>query len=257
MENKNKNIAEQKSSQEKEIVVEIANMKKSFGSKNVLKDISFNIYRGENLVVLGKSGSGKSVMIKCIVALLEPDEGKTLVFGQNIFELKNKELNLMRKKIGFLFQSGALYDSMSVRENLAFPLRDSKDMSKDEISKLIEEALDDVGLADTIDKMPSELSGGMRKRLGLARTLILKPEIILYDEPTTGLDPITSKEISELILKVQKEHNTTSIIITHDIACAKLTANRMIVFKDGLISTEGTFAELEKSEDEWVRSFFE
>ena len=257
METKNNNIAEPKSSQEKEIVVEIANMKKSFGSKNVLKDISFNIYRGENLVVLGKSGSGKSVMIKCIVALLEPDEGKTLVFGQNIFELKNKELNLMRKKIGFLFQSGALYDSMSVRENLAFPLRDSKDMSKDEISKLIEEALDDVGLADTIDKMPSELSGGMRKRLGLARTLILKPEIILYDEPTTGLDPITSKEISELILKVQKEHNTTSIIITHDIACAKLTANRMIVFKDGLISTEGTFAELEKSEDEWVRSFFE
>lgn len=257
METKNNNIAEQKSSQEKEIVVEIKNMKKSFGSLNVLEDISFNIYRGENLVVLGKSGSGKSVMIKCIVALLEPDEGETIVFGKNIFDLKRKDLNLMRKKIGFLFQSGALYDSMSVRENLAFPLRDSKDISKDDITKLIEEALDDVGLEDTIDKMPAELSGGMRKRLGLARTLILKPEIILYDEPTTGLDPITSKEISELILKVQKDHNTTSIIITHDIACAKLTANRMVVFKDGLISTEGTFAELEKSDDEWVRSFFE
>lgn len=257
METKNNNIAEQKSSQEKEIVVEIKNMKKTFGSLNVLEDISFNIYRGENLVVLGKSGSGKSVMIKCIVALLEPDEGETIVFGKNIFDLKRKDLNLMRKKIGFLFQSGALYDSMSVRENLAFPLRDSKDISKDDITKLIEEALGDVGLEDTIDKMPAELSGGMRKRLGLARTLILKPEIILYDEPTTGLDPITSKEISELILKVQKDHNTTSIIITHDIACAKLTANRMIVFKDGLISTEGTFAELEKSDDEWVRSFFE
>lgn len=257
MKTKNNNITAPKSSQEKEIVIEIKNMKKSFGSLKVLEDISFNIYRGENLVVLGKSGSGKSVMIKCIVALLEPDEGETILFGQNIFDLKSKDLNLIRKKIGFLFQSGALYDSMSVRENLAFPLRDSKDISKDEITILIEEVLDNVGLEDTIDKMPAELSGGMRKRLGLARTLILKPEIILYDEPTTGLDPITTKEISELILKVQKEHNTTSIIITHDIACAKLTANRMIVFKDGLISTEGTFAELEKSNDDWVRSFFE
>ncbi len=252
-----KNITEPDKKQQNEIVVEIKDIKKSFGSNEVLKDISFNLIKGENLVVLGKSGSGKSVLIKCIVALLEPDEGDIIVFGKDIFSLKNKELNLMRKKIGFLFQSGALYDSMSVRENLAFPLRDSKGISKDEINKLIEEALEDVGLADTIDKMPSELSGGMRKRLGLARTLILKPEIILYDEPTTGLDPITSKEISELILKVQKEHNTTSVIITHDIACAKLTANRIIVFKDGVISTEGTFEELEKSEDEWVRSFFE
>lgn len=257
METVNKNIADSGKKQQNEIVVEIKDIKKSFGNNEVLKDISFNLIKGENLVVLGKSGSGKSVLIKCIVALLEPDEGDIIVFGENIFGLKNKELNLMRKKIGFLFQSGALYDSMSVRENLAFPLRDSKDIDKDEKNKLIEEALDDVGLSDTIDKMPSELSGGMRKRLGLARTLILKPEIILYDEPTTGLDPITSREISELILKVQKEHNTTSIIITHDIACAKLTANRIIVFKDGVISTEGTFEELEKSEDEWVRSFFE
>lgn len=257
METVNKNIADSGKKQQNEIVVEIKDIKKSFGNNEVLKDISFNLIKGENLVVLGKSGSGKSVLIKCIVALLEPDEGDIIVFGENIFGLKNKELNLMRKKIGFLFQSGALYDSMSVRENLAFPLRDSKDIDKDEKNKLIEEALDDVGLSDTIDKMPAELSGGMRKRLGLARTLILKPEIILYDEPTTGLDPITSKEISELILKVQKEHNTTSVIITHDIACAKLTANRIIVFKDGVISTEGTFEELEKSEDEWVRSFFE
>lgn len=257
MENEIKNIENSSPKQQIEKVVEISGMKKSFGDNHVLKDISFDLYKGENLVILGKSGSGKSVLIKCMVALLEPDEGDILVFGENIFDLKAKKLNILRKKIGFLFQSGALYDSMSVRENLAFPLRDSKDIKKSEISGLIEEALEDVGLSDTIDKMPSELSGGMRKRLGLARTLILKPEIMLYDEPTTGLDPITSKEISELILKVQKEHNTASIIITHDIACAKITANRMIVFKEGLISTEGTFEELEKSDDEWVRSFFE
>ncbi len=257
METIKENIDSSKNTQQKELVVEVENLKKSFGSNDVLIDISFKIYKGENLVIIGKSGSGKSVLIKCIVALLEPDAGKTIVFGENINELKNRELNLIRKKIGFLFQSGALYDSMSVRENLAFPLRDTKKLKQSEKNELIKEALENVGLADAIDKMPSELSGGMRKRLGLARTLILKPEIMLYDEPTTGLDPITSKEISELILEVQKKHNTTSIIITHDIACAKITANRIIVFKEGLISTEGTFEELEKSEDTWVRSFFE
>lgn len=245
------------SEQTKEVIVKVEHLKKSFGNNHVLKDINLSIFKGENLVVLGKSGSGKSVLIKCIVALLEPDDGKTIVFGKNIFELNNKELNLTRKKIGFLFQSGALYDSMTVRENLAFPLRYLNDINKDELTNLIEEALDNVGLADTIDKMPSELSGGMRKRLGLARTLILKPEIMLYDEPTTGLDPITSREISELIMLIQKKYNTTSIIITHDIACAKITANRMVVFKDGFISTEGTFEDLEKSDDAWVRSFFE
>jgi phospholipid/cholesterol/gamma-HCH transport system ATP-binding protein len=257
MKAKIKDTTDSKDVQQNDIVVEIEHLKKSFGNNHVLKDINFKIHRGENLVVIGKSGSGKSVLIKCLVALIEPDEGKLEILGKDIHGLNNKDLNIIRKKIGFLFQSGALYDSMTVRENLAFPLRDSKDISKDELNKLIVESLSNVGLEDAIDKMPSELSGGMRKRLGLARTLILKPEIMLYDEPTTGLDPITSKEISELILDIQKKHNTTSIIITHDIACAKITANRIIVFKDGLISTEGTFCELEKSEDKWVRSFFE
>ncbi len=238
-------------------VVEIEHLKKSFGEKKVLVDINLTIKKGENLVVLGKSGSGKSVLIKCLVGLINPDEGKIIILDENISELDNKALNAIRKKVGFLFQSGALYDSMSVRENLAFPLRDSKDLKKEEITKLIEEALNNVGLLDSIDKNPSELSGGMRKRLGLARTLILAPEIMLYDEPTTGLDPITSKEISELILEVQKKHNTSSIIITHDMACAKITANRMVVFKEGKIEAEGTYEELEKSNDKFIRSFFE
>ncbi|MDP1725251.1 MAG: ATP-binding cassette domain-containing protein [Bacteroidota bacterium] len=243
--------------QQSNVVVEVEHLKVAFGNKEVLKDINFKINKGENLVVLGKSGSGKSVLIKCMVGLIEPDEGKLLILDKNISGLNTDELNKIRKKVGFLFQSGALYDSMTVRENLEFPLRDSKDISKEEKNKLVEEALKNVGLEDTIEKMPSELSGGMRKRLGLARTLILKPEIMLYDEPTTGLDPITSREISELILKVQKEYNTSSIIITHDMACAKITANRMIVFKEGIIASEGTFDELEKSEDTWIRSFFE
>lgn len=240
-----------------ETVVQIEHLKKSFGTNNVLVDINLDIKKGENVVVLGKSGSGKSVLIKCLVGLIEPDDGKLIVFDKNMMELNNKELNAMRKKIGFLFQSGALYDSMSVRENLAFPLRDAKDLSKEDITKLIEEALANVGLSDSIDKSPVELSGGMRKRLGLARTLILKPDIMLYDEPTTGLDPITSKEISELIIKVQKQNNTSSIIITHDMPCAKITANRIVVFKEGKIAAEGTYEELEKSEDDWIRSFFE
>jgi len=240
-----------------ETVVEIEHLKKSFGQNHVLKDINIQIARGENLVVLGKSGSGKSVLIKCMLGLIENDHGKLVLLGDDISKLNNTGLNLLRKKVGFLFQSGALYDSMTVRENLAFPLRDSYDIPKKEKTRLIEEALNNVGLDDTIDKMPAELSGGMRKRLGLARTLILKPEIMLYDEPTTGLDPITSKEISELILAIQKKHNTTSIIITHDISCARITADRMLVFKEGYIEAEGTFSQLEKSKDLWVRSFFE
>ena len=249
--------AEKKETNTDETVVQIEHLKKSFGTNHVLVDINLNIKKGENVVVLGKSGSGKSVLIKCLVGLIEPDDGKIIVFDKNMMELDNKELNAMRKKIGFLFQSGALYDSMSVRENLAFPLRDAKDLSKEDITKLIEEALANVGLSESIDKSPVELSGGMRKRLGLARTLILKPDIMLYDEPTTGLDPITSKEISELILKVQKQNNTSSIIITHDMPCAKITANRIVVFKEGQIAAEGTYEELEKSEDDWIRSFFE
>lgn len=240
-----------------ESVVEIQHLKKSFGENNVLVDFTIKIERGENLVVFGKSGSGKSVLIKCIVGLLDPEGGSVVVLGKNILESDDDELNQIRKKVGFLFQSAALYDSMTVRENLEFPLRDSKQKSTEEIEALVREVLTNVGLEVAIDKMPSELSGGMRKRVGLARTLILKPEIILYDEPTTGLDPITAKEISHLILDIQKKYNTSSIIITHDVACAKITGNRMIILKDGIAFAEGTFEVLSKSKDEWVRSFFE
>jgi len=240
------------------VVVEMQHLKKSFGEKKVLLDINLVMNKGENLVILGKSGTGKSVLIKCIVGLIEIDDGKLLLFGQDISELKAKELTELHRKIGFLFQSGALYDSMTVRENLEFPLkRQVTKVSKKEMDELVKEALANVGLSDTIDMTPSELSGGMRKRLGLARTLILKPEIMLYDEPSTGLDPITSKEISNLILEVQKKYHTSSIIITHDRECAKLTANRIIVIKDGVCAAEGSYDELEKSEDPWVRSFFE
>jgi phospholipid/cholesterol/gamma-HCH transport system ATP-binding protein len=237
-------------------VAEIEHLKKSFGKNEVLIDINLKVEKGENLVVLGKSGSGKSVLIKCLVGLIEPDDGKVILLGKNIEELSIEELNKLRKKVGFLFQSAALYDSMTVRENLEFPLRDLRSKPQEEIDELVEEALKNVGLLDAIDKMPSELSGGMRKRVGLARTLILKPEIILYDEPTTGLDPITSKEISQLILDIQKKYNTASIIITHDIECARITANRMIILKDGTSLTEGTYKELSESKDEWTHSFF-
>jgi phospholipid/cholesterol/gamma-HCH transport system ATP-binding protein len=238
------------------LVAEIEHLKKSFGSNDVLKDITFKIKKGENLAILGKSGSGKSVLIKCLVGLIEPDDGRVVLLHEDTSTLNKEGLNLLRKKIGFLFQSAALYDSMTVRENLEFPLRDLKTKSKEEIEALVIEALENVGLADAIDKMPSELSGGMRKRVGLARTLILKPEIILYDEPTTGLDPITSREISQLILDIQKKYNTASIIITHDIECVRITANRMIIIKDGISVAEGTYEELLESKDEWVLSFF-
>jgi phospholipid/cholesterol/gamma-HCH transport system ATP-binding protein len=239
-----------------ELVIEVTELKKSFGTNAVLNNISFKINKGENLVVLGKSGSGKSVLIKCLVGLVEPDDGTVILLGENILDLTTESLNVLRKKVGFLFQSGALYDSMTVRENLEFPLRGLKSKSQEEIDQLVVEALKNVGLEEAIDKMPSELSGGMRKRIGLARTLILKPEIILYDEPTTGLDPITAKEISELILAIQKKYNTSSIIITHDLECAKMVANKMIIIKDGTTVAEGAFADLAASKDEWVASFF-
>ncbi len=240
-------------------IIEIRDLHKTFGKDNeILKGVNLTVNKGEDLVILGRSGSGKSVTIKCIVGLIEPDKGEIKVFNENVLNLKKSELNEIRVRIGFLFQSGALYDSMSVRENLAFTLKKHKrDLTADEVEKEVIEALDNVGLSDAIDKMPSELSGGMQKRIGLARTLILKPEIILYDEPTTGLDTITSREISELILDIKHKRKTTSIIITHDMACAKLTADRIMVLKDGVIHAEGTYEELEKDEDEWVRSFFE
>lgn len=240
------------------VVIEINGLCKSFGKHNdVLKGVDIIVNKGENLVILGKSGSGKSITIKCLVRLVTADKGEIKVFGTDITTLDYKQLNAIRVRIGFLFQNAALYDSMTVRENLAFPLkRHSKNLSAEQEEAAIVEALESVGLAEAIDKMPSELSGGMRKRIGLARTLILKPEIILYDEPTTGLDTITSREISELILSIQKKNKTTSIIITHDMACAKLTGDRLVILRDGLIDAEGSYDELEKNDDEWVRSFF-
>lgn len=260
MENKEPEIiadTQQLNENESGFVVEIKNLSKSFGDNHVLTNMSINVKKGENLVVLGKSGSGKSVLIKCLVRLMDADNGSISVLGNDITALKNNDLNNIRKKIGFLFQSAALYDSMTVGENLAFPLRELKDKTKEEIETLVKEGLESVGLPDSSALMPSELSSGMRKRIGLARTMILKPELMLYDEPTTGLDPITSKEISKLILEVQQMQKTTSIIITHDIECARITANRMIIIKDGVCAAEGTYKELSTSEDVWIRSFFE
>lgn len=250
-------ISKKHSRSESKTVIEITGLNKSFGKNDILRGIDLTVKKGENLVVLGKSGSGKSVTIKCMVRLIRPDEGVVKLFDTDIALLKDDDLNALRVKIGFLFQNAALYDSMSVRENLEFPLRRHfKNLSGKEVDTSVIEVLESVGLAEAIDKMPSELSGGMRKRIGLARTLILKPEIILYDEPTTGLDTITSREISELILEIQKKYKTTSVIITHDMACAKLTGDRLVILKDGIITAQGGYDDLEKSNDEWVRSFF-
>ncbi|MCW5907769.1 MAG: ATP-binding cassette domain-containing protein [Chitinophagales bacterium] len=240
-----------------EPIIEIAHLQKSFGSNHVLTDFNLSIRRGENVVVLGKSGCGKSVLIKCIVGLLSYDAGSLKVFGKEINQLKQKELDELRARIGFVFQSSALYDSMTVRENLEFPLRrHGKHKSKEEVNRLVEETLENVGLLHAIDLMPVELSGGMRKRIGLARSLILKPEIMLYDEPTTGLDPITAEEISKLMLAMQQKYNTSSIIISHDMHCAQLTANRLAVMIDGINYAQGTFDELKKVTDPKVHAFF-
>ena len=240
-----------------ESVVEIRHLKKSFGKKHVLTDITMDLFKGENLVVLGRSGQGKSVTIKCIVALLVQDEGSLKVFGKEVKGLSEDELKALRARVGFLFQSAALYDSMTVRENLEFPLtRVLRLKDKEKINQSVEEVLDAVGLLNAIDVMPSDLSGGMRKRIGLARTLILKPEIMLYDEPTTGLDPITSREISELILEMQKKYRTSSVIITHDISCAQITGDRILVMNDGSFIAEGSYDELENSPNKLVSSFF-
>lgn len=240
-----------------EPVVRIRSLYKTFNQVEVLKGIDLCIDKAENLVVLGKSGSGKSTLIKCMIGLSEPDEGSICIMGQNIAEVNYEELNKLRVKIGFLFQSGALYDSMTVYENLAFPLRHhKKHLGKERIDELIHEVLENVGLPDAGDKMPAELSGGMSKRVGLARTLILKPSIMLYDEPTTGLDTATAKEISQLILDMQRKYQISSLIITHDINCAKMTADRIVMLKEGAIVAEGTYDELAKSEDDWIKSFF-
>jgi len=238
-------------------VIEIKNLKKAFGHQEVLKDISLQLLNGENLIVLGKSGSGKSVLIKCIVGLLNFDGGSINVLGENVSDLKREGLGELRKKIGFLFQSGALYDSMTVKQNLEFPLRRiRKNLTQQEMDEKIKEVLENVGLSDALNKMPSQLSGGMRKRISLARTIVVDPLIMLYDEPTTGLDPVTSDEISLLINEVQKKYKTASIIITHDIECARNTADRVIMLQDGEVYLEGSLDEFEKSDDVLIKSFF-
>jgi phospholipid/cholesterol/gamma-HCH transport system ATP-binding protein len=241
---------------EREKVIEVNNLHISFGQQKVLNGISFALFKGENLVILGESGTGKSVLIKCITELLIPDEGTIMVLNKNVNAVDQKELASLRKKIGFLFQSGALYDSMTVKENLEFPLlRMKKRPGKKEMEDKVVEVLENVGLRQALHKMPSELSGGMRKRIALARTLITDPEIMLYDEPTTGLDPITSAEISSLINDVRKKYHTSSIIITHDMDCAKRVADRIIMLKHGAVYAEGSYEEFENSNDEWIRSF--
>ncbi|MCG3167021.1 MAG: putative ribonucleotide transport ATP-binding protein mkl [Bacteroidia bacterium] len=251
-------IERNKTAADAETVISIQHLFKSFGENHVLRDFSFDLRKGENAVVLGKSGSGKSVLIKCIIGLLNPDKGNINVLGQNVPDLNREELDRMRVKVGFLFQSNALYDSMTVRENLEFPLRRHWMKSTlDDVDGMVIEALENVGLAHTVDMMPAELSGGMRKRIALARTLILKPEIILYDEPTTGLDPITGKEISNLMLEVQKKYNTSAIVISHDMNCVKIVANRIVVLVDGTCYAVGTYNELKQSTDKKVKQFFE
>jgi phospholipid/cholesterol/gamma-HCH transport system ATP-binding protein len=240
-----------------EAVIEITGLMKSFGQQKVLKNVSLRLSKGENLVVIGKSGSGKSVLAKCIVRLLNPDGGTINVLGEEISALKNGSLKELRKKIGFLFQGGALYDSMAVKQNLEFPLqRIRKNLTQKEIDEKVKEVLDHVGLSDALYKMPSQLSGGMRKRISLARTIIVDPMIMLYDEPTTGLDPATSGEISSLINEVQIKYKTSSLIITHDIECARATANRVIMLLDGEVYLEGELEKFERSADALIKSFF-
>lgn len=238
--------------------LEIKNLDKAFGSNHVLNNFSMQLSKGENTVVLGKSGSGKSVLIKCIVGLLKPDNGSIRVFNTDISSLNHEELDRLRVRIGFLFQNSALYDSMTVRENLEFPMRRHWfNKTKKEVDDLVAEALTNVGLLNTMEMMPADLSGGMRKRIGLARTLILKPELVLYDEPTTGLDPITGREIVQLMLELQKKYNTSSIIISHDMSVAKLTANNIIILYQGRNYAQGTYEELKRSSDKNVKQFFE
>jgi phospholipid/cholesterol/gamma-HCH transport system ATP-binding protein len=240
-----------------ELVLEINNLQVSFAKQEVLKDVSLQLFNGENLVVLGKSGSGKSVLIKCIVGLLSPNNGTIQVLGKNTNTLKSGGWDELRKKIGFLFQSGALYDSMTVKQNLEFHLiRIKPTLTQKERDEKINEVLEDVGLADALHKMPSQLSGGMRKRISLARTIVVDPLVMLYDEPTTGLDPITSDEISLLIKKIQKKQTTSSIIITHDIGCVRATADRIVMLEGGVIYKEGSLKSFENSKDIFINSFF-
>ncbi len=239
-------------------VIHVDNVNKSFGSRQILRNVDLKLFNGENLVVLGRSGTGKSVLIKLISGLLTPDSGEINVLGHSINGMKEKDLMQLRLRIGFSFQNSALYDSMTVRENLEFPLvRNKRNLSRSEIDKEVEEVLDGVGLSSAINQMPSELSGGQKKRIGIARTLILKPDIMMYDEPTAGLDPITCLDINTLINDVQERYKTSSIIITHDLACAKMVADRMVMLLDGRFERQGTFDEIFDTDDERVRPFYD
>ncbi|MEJ2882134.1 ABC transporter ATP-binding protein [Pedobacter sp. GR22-6] len=251
-------MEQKKTIETQEKVIEIKGLYKSFGNYHVLRGVDLNLFKRENLVVLGKSGTGKSVLIKIIVGLLTPDAGMVHVLNQQVDQISYKELLALRLKVGFSFQNSALYDSMTVRENLVFPLvRNQKNLTKAEINSSVEEMLDAVGLLQTINQMPSELSGGQRKRIGIARTLILRPEIMLYDEPTAGLDPITCLEINSLINEVQDRFHTSSIIITHDLTCAKAVGNRVAMLLDGKFERQGTFDEVFNTSDERVKPFYD
>lgn len=251
-------IQKNKETTDSKPVMTIRHLYKSFGSNNVLIDFNVDLNKGENVVVLGKSGSGKSVLIKCIIGLLKPDNGSIEIFDKSIPDLNEAELDKVRARVGFLFQSNALYDSMTVRENLEFPLRRHWIIvSQQEVNTMVMNALEDVGLANTVDMMPAELSGGMRKRIALARTLILKPDIILYDEPTTGLDPITGKEIIRLMVEIQKKYDTSSLIISHDMNCVRMAADRIVILVEGKCYAMGTYKELTQNTDPKVKQFFE
>lgn len=241
-----------------ETVIHVDDVSKSFGDLHVLRNVDVKLFKGENLVVLGRSGTGKSVLIKLISGLLSPDSGNVRVLGEVVNDLNDRELRALRQRIGFSFQNSALYDSMTVRENLEFPLvRNKRNLSRSEINKEVEEVLEGVGLSQAINQMPSELSGGQRKRIGIARTLILRPDIMLYDEPTAGLDPITCLDINSLINEVQERYNTSSIIITHDLACAKMVGDRMVMLLDGKFERQGTFKEIFDTDDKRVKPFYD
>ena len=243
---------------ENDIVIHVDNVSKSFGDLHVLSNVDLQLFNGENLVVLGRSGTGKSVLIKLISGLLKPDEGDIHVLGQVVNKLDERDLRTLRQRIGFSFQNSALYDSMTVRENLEFPLvRNKRNLTRAEIDKEVEEVLEGVGLSQAINQMPSELSGGQRKRIGIARTLILRPDIMLYDEPTAGLDPLTCLDINTLINEVQEQYQTSSIIITHDLSCAKMVGDRMVMLLDGKFERQGTFEQIFDTDDERVKPFYD
>ena len=236
-------------------MLRISNLKKRFGQNEVLKGFSMHLKEGENLVIMGKSGSGKSVMIKCLMGLMQPDSGEIEIMDKKVLELEQSDLDQLRKKIGFLFQGSALYDSMTVRENLEFPLR-KQEMPQKEKDKLVHQALQSVGLLEAIELVPNELSGGMKRRVALARAIILHPKIIIYDEPTTGLDPITAKEIIQLMRDIQKIYGSSALIITHDVDCSRVIADRMVLLIDGVNYAEGSFKELSSAKDERIQAFF-